>query len=443
MFIGNQGVNYPHSSFGVDGRLIGPWGLSNDFTGGGNGSVRFQSINPDISQGMALVAIAVPSLLDNERSVCGLSNSGNTGPWIRLEFRPDLGNTWNFQYGAGSYTNVNGSPSPTVGKADVLIGVWRPGTGEKSLWVNGVKVQISTTDRTTPVINQFEVGNMWRNSPVQHFAGAIPTAAFLNYAPTDEECRSIASNVYDSLLEPQRILVPYTLSSSLVVLSDLVQTYKVNTTTSSGVTETYLVRGSVSNNLTELFAIRSSVSSLLIETFNTRSLANNSISVNYLIRSSVLSSKEIIYDVLASQITNALLIEYNVRTNVNKPINQQYSILSALISDKSCVYTVRSNIASETNQTFKVYKLSSNELINSYKIRGLISSEVDQVYQIEGLQSVLSNITLIYNIISSITPTDQIIYLIDNEDTVIKLEEKDGVILINSDKIDTIYLSNT
>lgn len=204
----------PPASLGADGRRVGPWGVSRDYTGGGNGSSRFTSLGADLSGGMALVAIAAPDSLSSEVSVCGVSSAGSSGPWIRIEYRPDLSSgTWNLQYGAGSYTNVNGGAA-SVGRADVLVAVWRPGTAEKSLWVNGVKTSSGTTDQGVPAVNQFEIGNLWRTSPVQHFAGAIPLAALLSYAPTDDECRAIAANAYAALLEPQRIWVPVSASGA-------------------------------------------------------------------------------------------------------------------------------------------------------------------------------------------------------------------------------------
>lgn len=208
------------------------YGRSNYYTGAGNGSVYFSEVRAPNARGFTIVAIAQPEIFSDEVTVAALSSASSSNEWVRIQMRDNGGPVWNMQSGAPVSANMFGSPL-IAGQAYVLVAVWRPGTQEKSLWVDGVKVSSSTTNWGSPTPNQFDVGILQRNAnPVHQFQGAIPFAAAFSVPFSDSQCIAASINPY-RLLEGHTRFVPVPFSGpSLPTLSTA--TYVPGSLTSSG-----------------------------------------------------------------------------------------------------------------------------------------------------------------------------------------------------------------
>lgn len=202
----------------VLGTTMSRYGVSNDYTGAGNGSIYFSGQQIPTAAGLTLIAIAQPtstSGVEHEETVLALSSASSGNSWFRIECRNDLGGgvpVWNLQAGSPVSANVSSGVSLSAGRPDVLIAVWRPGTGEKSIWVNGLKRASDTTDWGTPSPDQFDTGLLQRNAnPVHYFTGQIPLAAALRVASNDTECAEISSSAeraFARIFAPIRIVMP-------------------------------------------------------------------------------------------------------------------------------------------------------------------------------------------------------------------------------------------
>jgi Concanavalin A-like lectin/glucanases superfamily len=146
-----------------------------------------------------------------ERTLIGMSRSSNNNPLFRIELNGT--GFWQAQFrGDGAtVTNVTGGGAPSTNRLYFIVGVFRSGTGQKELWIDGVQGATSTTDIGTITLDQTEIGVVVRSGAVQWWDGVIPLAGIYNRALSPAEIATLSKNPWQ-LFQPisRRIFVAST-----------------------------------------------------------------------------------------------------------------------------------------------------------------------------------------------------------------------------------------
>ena len=169
-----------------------PWntginGVGGDFNGSSQGWTT-HSVIPSSPAEFTMLAMVRPDVTDSaDRTILSLSNTADDTVLCRM-FVLGTGNLYAFQVRAndGSTQTVAGSPAG-AGVAAVVGVVYRSGTGERSLWVNGGKDGTDTTAGVGGPItfNRTSIGLLSRSSNIHWFDGLVYEAHILPYALHD------------------------------------------------------------------------------------------------------------------------------------------------------------------------------------------------------------------------------------------------------------------
>lgn len=113
--------------------------------------------------------------------------------------------TWAFHIRDDSTASlVLTASTPVVNKDAFLVGVYRSGTAEKSIWQNGVKKNTGTTAGGAITLSRTTVGQLWRSAEVQYHSGQIALAGIINRALTDAEVVEFSKNPWQILAPKKR-----------------------------------------------------------------------------------------------------------------------------------------------------------------------------------------------------------------------------------------------
>jgi hypothetical protein len=196
------GSGSPQITVGAPATSTTPKGRSYDFAGaqGLRFATSVTGSSPAAATLFALVSADVAAAA-TEYTVIGQSSTSQAQPLFRLEANNQK---WTLQFrhdAGGAGLAVADTVNITVGRFYMLVGVYRSGTGQKELWVDGVLKATSTTNIGTITLEQTEIGVLQRNSPLQYFDGAIPTSGIFNRALTEAEIIALSANPWQ-LSEP-------------------------------------------------------------------------------------------------------------------------------------------------------------------------------------------------------------------------------------------------
>lgn len=142
-----------------------------------------------------------------EYTIMGMSRSSSANPMFRIQ-RNGTG-FWQAQFrgDGGAFTNVApGGGAPSTFRVYDVVGVFRSGTGQKELWVDGLQVATSTTDIGTITLDQTEIGSFVRNSAAQFWNGGIFVAGIYNRALSAGEIAALSENPWQLFMPPRRRL---------------------------------------------------------------------------------------------------------------------------------------------------------------------------------------------------------------------------------------------
>jgi hypothetical protein len=136
-----------------------------------------------------------------EQTIVGQSRSSSNNPLFRIKTSGTT--TWQAQFrgdGATTATLTDSAPI-TNNRLYFIVGVFRSGTGQKELWVDGRRVTTSTTDIGTITLDQTEIGVVVRAGAVQWWDGVIPLAGIYNRALSPGEITALSKNPWQ-LFQP-------------------------------------------------------------------------------------------------------------------------------------------------------------------------------------------------------------------------------------------------
>lgn len=151
--------------------------------------------NPAQATLFAVVKIGQTSA---ESAILGCCNSASTNQLFRLEQRANgmspQGFNLQFRDNSLNLLDIGNNTALTSGDEATLIGIFRTGTAEKALYINGLKVASSTVNQEWIALNRTDIGVLTQNAPSQWFNGGIPISAIFNRALTDSEIVALAQN---------------------------------------------------------------------------------------------------------------------------------------------------------------------------------------------------------------------------------------------------------
>jgi hypothetical protein len=111
---------------------------------------------------------------------------------------------WHMQFrgNAGSpFILKSDTVNITTGRWYVLAAVYRSGSGQKELWVDGVLKATSTVNIGAITLTQTEIGVLQRNSPLHYFDGVIPLSGIYTRALSAAEISALSANPWQ-MFEP-------------------------------------------------------------------------------------------------------------------------------------------------------------------------------------------------------------------------------------------------
>jgi hypothetical protein len=138
-----------------------------------------------------LLAACKPGSVASDAILLSVSNGSNL---VMLQQRVSATAGY-MLFSRSSSGDVQISPgvAPTLGPLRTVGGVWRSGTDEKSVFLNGVKIATSTTNTGTLAVTKASIGGDAR-SQGQAYNGAMPISMIFNRALSDAEMRTLTEN---------------------------------------------------------------------------------------------------------------------------------------------------------------------------------------------------------------------------------------------------------
>jgi hypothetical protein len=198
----------PQITVGAPETRTTPQGRSYDFAGAQ--ALRFATkVTGSTPAEATLFALVRPDTVSTSatNTVIGQSNSASANALFRLVCGTGSTAKWNFSLrNDATTTSITLVPaaSAVAGEVAFIVGVFRSGTGQKELWVNGKLEATSTTNLGTVTLNQTEIGCLQRNSPASFFDGVIPTSGIYNRALTEAEIIALSANPWQLLAQSRR-----------------------------------------------------------------------------------------------------------------------------------------------------------------------------------------------------------------------------------------------
>lgn len=195
----------PYSIVGTPpGKAVGQFGATPAFVGAGG--YKWAYSLPSSPAEATLIAWAAANTSAAEYSLIGCCNSGDWTPLLRLEFGGSgVGPRFQVRGDGGTVINL-GSSDISAWSDYLIVGVFRSGSGTKELWVNGVRVNTSTTDIGAITFNTTDVAVLSRSSPVQYLNGRLYGGAIFDRALTAREIQERSYNLWLDF-EPEPIQI--------------------------------------------------------------------------------------------------------------------------------------------------------------------------------------------------------------------------------------------